>query len=147
MTLNETEFFKGIDPEVMDKITAIYSVEDCPRETVLFDKGEDAKFIFILKEGTVNLVIKNGGTFAIPLSNPGEVFGLSSLVEGGVYIASGVCATDSKVVRIERDRLNEIFAQHPDVGLVLVKRLGAVLTEKLSRLYRDLFSCSWSEPL
>jgi CRP-like cAMP-binding protein len=147
MILNETEFFRGIDPEVMNKITAIYSEEDHPKDTVLFKKDEDAKSIFILKRGTINLVIQNGGTFAIPLSNPGEVFGLSGMVEGGVYIASGICATDSKVVKIDRDKLDEIFDQHPDVGLILIKRLGAVLTKKLSRLYRDLFACSWSEPL
>ena len=93
------------------------------------------------------MVIQNGGTLAIPLSDPGEVFGLSGMVEGGVYIASGVCATDSKVIRIDRDKLEEIFDQHPDVGLILIRRLGAVLSKKLSNIYRDLLSCSWSEPL
>jgi len=147
MILNETEFFKGIDTEVMNKITAIYREEDHPKDTVLFKKDEDAKSIFILREGTVNLVIQNGGIFAIPLSNPGEVFGLSGMVEGGAYIASGICAEDSKVIKIDRDKLDEIFNQHPYVGLILLKRLGAVLSKKLSRLYRDFFSCSWSEPL
>jgi len=52
-------------------------------------------------------------------------FGLSGMVEGGAYIASGICATDSKVVKIDRDKLDEIFDQHPDVGLILIKRLGA----------------------
>ena len=107
MILNETEFFKDIDPEVMNKITAIFSEEDHPKDTVLFEKDEDAKSIFILRGGTVNLVIKDGGIFAIPLSNPGEVFGLSGMVEGGVYIASGVCATDARVVKIDRDKLND----------------------------------------
>jgi len=147
MRLNETDFFKDIDPEVMNKITAIFNEEDHPKETVLFEKDEAAKSIFILRGGTVNLVIKDGGIFAIPLSNPGEVFGLSGMVEGGIYIASGICATDARVVKIDRDELNAIFDQHPDVGLVLVKRLGAVLSKKLSKLYRDLFSCSWTEPV
>jgi CRP-like cAMP-binding protein len=147
MILNETDFFKGIDSEVMNKITAIYSEEDHPKDTVLFNKDEDAISIFILREVTVNLVISNGGTFVIPLSNPGEIFGLSGLVEGGDYTASGVCATDAKVVKIHRDKLNEIFDQHPHAGMKLSKRLGAVLSRKLSRLYRDFFSYSWSEPL
>ena len=147
MILSEKEFFKGVDSEVMDKITAIYHEEDHPKDTVLFKKDEDAQALFILREGTVNLVIQNGGTLAIPLSDPGEVFGLSGMVGGSNYIASGICATESKVVKIDRDKLDEIFDQHPDVGLILIKRLGAVLTKKLSRLYRDLFACSWSEPL
>ncbi|MGD8847864.1 MAG: Crp/Fnr family transcriptional regulator [Desulfobacteraceae bacterium] len=147
MILSETDFFRGIDSEVMNKITAIYSEEDHPKDAVLFDKGEDAKSVFILREGTVNLVIKNGGMFVIPLSDEGEIFGLSGLVEGGFYIAAGVCATDAKVVKIDRDKLDEIFDQHPHVGLKLSKRLAAVLSKKLSRLYRDFFSYSWSEPL
>ncbi|MGD9006786.1 MAG: cyclic nucleotide-binding domain-containing protein [Desulfobacteraceae bacterium] len=145
MILNEADFFKGVDSEVMDKITAIYCEEDHPKDKVLFKKDEDARSIFILRSGTVNLVIKNGGMFIIPLSNPGEVFGLSGLVESSTYTASGVCATDAKVVRIDRDKLDEIFGQHPDVGLLLMKRLGAVLSKKLSRLYRDFFSYSWNE--
>lgn len=145
MILNETDFFKGIDSEVMNKITAIYIEEDHLKDKVLFNKNEDARSIFILKRGTVNLVIKNGGMFIIPMSNPGEIFGLSGLVESSTYTASGVCATDAKVVRIDRDKLDEIFDQHPHVGLILVKRLGAVLSRKLSRLYKDFFSYNWSE--
>ena len=145
MILNETDFFEGIDSEVMNKITAIYREEDHPKDKVLFNKNDDARSIFILKRGTVNLVLKNGGMFIIPLSNPGEIFGLSGLVERSTYTASGVCATDVKVVRIDRDKLDAIFDQHPHEGLVLVKRLGAVLSKKLSRLYRDFFSYSWSE--
>ena len=145
MILNETDFFEGIDAEVMNKITAICREEGHPKDKVLFNKNEDARSIFILKKGTVNLVLKNGGMFIIPLSNPGEIFGLSGLVERSNYTASGVCATDAKVVRIDRDKLNEVFDQHPHEGLILVKRLGAVLSKKLSRLYRDFFSYSWSE--
>ena len=147
MILNEADFFKGIDPEVMNKITAIYREEDHPKDAVLFKKDEDAQSIFILKSGTVDLVIQNGGTFAIPLTTPGAFFGLSGMVEGGDYIASGICSTDSTVVRIDRDKLDAIFDQHPDVGLKLVKRLGSVLSKRLSKLYRDFFSCSWSESL
>lgn len=145
MILNETDFFEGIDSEVMNKITAICREEDHPKDKVLFNKNEDARSIFILKRGTVNLVLKNGGMFIIPLSDPGEIFGLSGLVERTTYTASGVCATDVKVVRIDREQLDEIFDQHPHVGLTLVKRLGTVLSKKLSRLYRDFFSYSWSE--
>jgi CRP-like cAMP-binding protein len=147
MILSETEFFKGIDSEVMNKITAICSEENHPKDAVLFKKDEDAKSLFILKGGTVNLVIQNGGTLATPLSDPGEVFGWSCMVENGVYTASGICATDAKVVKIDRDKLDEIFDQHPDVGLILIKRLGAVFSKRLSNVYRDLLSCSWSEPL
>lgn len=147
MILSETEFFEGIDSEVMSKISAICNEETHPKDAVLFKKDEDAKSLFILKEGTVNLVIQNGGTLATPLKEPGEVFGWSCMVEGGVYTASGICATDSKIVKIDREELNKIFEQHPHVGIKIIKRLGAVFSHRLASAYRDLLSCSWSESL
>ena len=147
MILSETELFRGIDSEVMNKITAICSEEHHPKDTVLFKKDEDAKSLFILKRGTVNLVIQNGGSLATPLSDPGEVFGWSCVVESGVYTASGVCATDTNVVKIDRDKLDEIFDQHPHAGMVIIKRLGAVFSKRISNAYRDLLSCSWSEKI
>jgi CRP/FNR family transcriptional regulator len=147
MILSETEFFQGIESEVMTKITAVSKEEKHPKGAVLFQKDGEAKSLFILKEGTVNLVIQNGGTLSTALTESGEVFGWSSLAEGGLYTSSGICATDSKIVRIDRDDLEEIFDQHPDVGLKILKRLGAVFSKRLSRAYRDLLSGSWSEPL
>lgn len=147
MILSETELFRDIASEVMNKIIAISKEEEHPKGTVLFKKDEEAKSLFILKAGAVNLVIQNGGTLSTPLKESGEVFGWSCMVEGGLYTASGICATDSKIVRIDRDKLNEIFNQHQDVGLKILKRLGAVFSKRLSGAYRDLLSCSWSEPL
>ena len=147
MIFSETELFRDIASEVMNKITAISKEEEHPKDTVLFKKDEEAKSLFILKAGSVNLVIQNGGTLSTPLTDSGEVFGWSCMVEGGLYTASGICATDSKIVRIDRDKLEEIFDQHKDVGLKILKRLGAVFSKRLSGAYRDLLSCSWSEPL
>lgn len=147
MLLNETEFFQGIDSEVMSKITAICREESYPKDTILFNKDEDAKYLFILKEGSVNLVIQNGGTLSTPLTESGEVFGWSCMVEDGVYTASGICAKDSRLMKIDRDKLNKIFDEHPHMGLIIIKRLGAVFSRRLSSVYRDLLSCSWTEPL
>jgi len=147
MILSEADFFKGIEPAVMDKISAICREERHPKDDVLFKKDEDAKSLFILKEGTVNLVIQNGGTLTTPLKESGEIFGWSCMVEHGVYTASGICATDSKIIKIDRDELDKIFDQHPRAGMMIIKRLGAVFSKRLSSAYRDLLSGNWKEPL
>lgn len=147
MILSETDFFKGIEPAVMDKISSHCKEEQHPKDTVLFKKDEAAKSLFILKEGTVNLVIQNGGTLTTPLKESGEVFGWSCMVEGGVYTASGICATDSKIIKIDKVELDKIFDQHPHAGLTIIKRLGNVFSKRLSSAYRDLLSCTWKEPL
>lgn len=62
------------------------------------------------------------------------------MVESGVYTASGVCATDLKAVKIEREKLERVFDRHPDVGFKVLKRLAGVISQRLSNAYRDLLS-------
>ena len=85
-------------------------------------------------------MIKNGGSLIYGLTESGQVFGWSSLVESGLYTASGVCATDLKAVKIEREKLDKIFDRHPEVGFKVLKRLARVISQRLSNAYRDLLS-------
>lgn len=140
MIVKEIDLFRGIDPEVMEEIANICSEEKYTKDTVLFEKGEEAESLYILEQGALNLVIKDGGSLIYSLTEPGEVFGWSSLVESGVYTASGVCATDTKVVKIEREKLERVFDRHPEVGFKVLKRLAGVISQRLSNAYRDLLS-------
>ena len=140
MIVKEIDLCRGIDPEVMEEIANICSEEKYTKDTVLFEKGEEAECLYILEQGALNLVIKNGGSLIYSLTEPGEVFGWSSLVESGLYTASGVCATDTKVVKIEREKLERVFDRHPEVGFKVLKRLAGVISQRLSNAYRDLLS-------
>ena len=140
MIVKEIDLFRGIDREIMEEIANICSEEKYTKDTVLFEKGEEAKSLYILEQGALNLVIKNGGSLIYSLTEPGEVFGWSSLVESGLYTASGVCATDTKVVKIEREKLERVFDRHPEVGFKVLKRLAGVISQRLSNAYRDLLS-------
>ena len=68
------------------------------------------------------------------------VLGWSAMIESGVYTASAVCATDIKVLKMDKQRLNIIFDQHPKAGLIILRRLGRVVAQRLENAYRDLLS-------
>ena len=138
MIIREIELFQGIDYEVISKIANICSEEFYPKGLVLFRNGDRAEFLYIMVEGTFYLEVKNGGTITYSLSEPGEVFGWSSMFEHGRYTASGVCATDLKVMKISRDKMNKIFSSHPEAGLRILRRLGNVFSKRLANAYNDL---------
>ena len=140
MILKEIELFEGVNFEGMNEIAGICSEDSYSKDTVLFEKDEQAKCLYFLLEGTVYLVIKNGGSITYNLSEPGDVFGWSSMLENGKYTASGICATDLKVVKIERDKLNRIFQNRPEVGFKVLQRLAGVISRRLSNAYGDLLS-------
>ncbi len=140
MIVKEIELFKDIDYEVINKIAEICSEENYEKGTVLFEKGQEADRLYILEAGTINLVIQNGGTLTYSLKDPGEIIGWSCMVEAGAYTASGICATDVRAVKIEKQMLDKIFSLHPDAGLKILKRLAGVVSRRLSNAYRDLLS-------
>ena len=140
MIVKEIELFKGIEAEVMNQIADICSEENYSKDVVLFKKGEIAENLYILEEGSVHLVIENGGTITYTLNEQGQVFGWSSMVESGQYTASGICATDLKVLKIEKEKLDKLFSQYPDAGLKILKRLTAVISQRLINAYNDLLS-------
>jgi CRP-like cAMP-binding protein len=114
------------------------AAQDEPFEVL--DQTPKSIILYILLEGTVYLVIKNGGSITYNLSEPGDVFGWSSMLEHGIYTASGICATDLKAVKIEKEKLNRIFQNHPEVGFKVLQRLAGVISRRLSNAYRDLLS-------
>ena len=140
MILKEIELFEGIDFEVMNEIAGICSEENYSKDTTIFEKDAEAKCLYILLEGTVYLVLKNGGSITYYLKEPGDVFGWSSMLEHGHYTVSGICASDLKAVKIEKDKLIKIFKNHPDVGFKVLQRLAGVISKRLSNAYRDLLS-------
>jgi CRP-like cAMP-binding protein len=140
MILKEIELFEGVDFEVMNEITGICSEESYSKDAILFEKDEEAKCLYILLEGTVKLVIKNGGSITFSLTEPGDVFGWSSMLENAKYTASGICATDLKVVKIEKGKLIRILKNRPEVGFKVLQRLAGVISRRLSNAYRDLLS-------
>jgi CRP-like cAMP-binding protein len=135
MILKEIDLFKGLDNATMNEIANICSEETYAQNSVLFRKGDEAVCLYILEEGRVKLVIENGGAITFSLDETGEVFGWSSMFEFGQYTSSGVCATDVKVIKIERNKLDKFFNLHPDVGFKVLKRLGKVISSRLSGAY------------
>jgi len=140
MIVKEIDLFKGVDFEVMKELAGACTEESHPTDTTLFEKGDRADWLYVLDTGTVNLVIRNGATLTYSLSEPGEVFGWSSMVEEGRYTSSAVCRTGVRVVKIEKEKLERVFHAHPEVGVKVLRRLGGVFAKRLTGAYRDLLS-------
>lgn len=140
MIIKEIELFKGIDHGIMNELANICSEKSYVKGTVIFEKDKEANHLYILIEGTVKLKIENGGSITYSLTDTGDIFGWSCMVEAGLYTASGICATDLKALEIERDALDKIFNLHPHVGITILKRLAGVFSNRISNAYQDLLS-------
>jgi len=132
--------FHGITDAARERIMESAREESYAPKDFIFRKGEPARHFFILGEGRVRLSLGQGELLAYVASEPGELIGWSSLAENQTYTASAECLTPVKVVRIEKQRLDEILVQDPASGMVFYKNLAAIIGRRLVKSYQATLS-------
>jgi CRP-like cAMP-binding protein len=145
MFIKESELFKEMSQEFMNELAKIMVEESYEKGTLLFKESDSANFLYILEEGQVRLAVGERGHIVHRLSNPGEVFGWSSLVERDTYTASAECLAQSKLIKIEIEQLNKIFEKHLADGMLFFKRLAGVIGQRLINSYNSLLSSQRGE--
>jgi len=99
-----------------------------------------AEHFYILQEGKIRLSVGEKARLTHLVSNPGETFGWSSLVGRETYTAAAECLDPSKVIKIEKEKLNRVFENHPASGLTFFRRLAGIIGERLISAYSALLS-------
>lgn len=138
MFIREVKLFKEIPSHVIDEIANMATEEVYPSGHVILKRGEYADFLYIIEEGFIELVIQGEEEIVFPLYQPGLVFGWSALVEPNRYTATAQCVKDSKVIKLDGDRLMRIFEEHPAEGMRVMKRLAGVIASRLERIYEKV---------
>lgn len=138
MFMQKSKLFRGMDQKVLKEIDKIMLHESHAEGTVLFERGTSANDLYILGEGSIELSIGGNGHVTHVVSNPGEAFGWSSLVNHHVYTASAVCSSPTKLIRIPSDKLNDIFERNPASGLMFFRRLAEIISKRVATSYNLL---------
>ena len=138
MFIQKSMLFRGMDQEVLKEIDKIMLKKTCAEGTVLFERGESANNLYILREGSIELTIGDSGHVTNVIKTPGEAFGWSSLVNHHVYTASAVCSSPTEVIRIDSEKLNMIFESNPAAGLMFFRRLAEIISKRVATSYNLL---------
>ena len=140
MFIKEVDLFLGIPSHMIDEIAALATEEVFAAGSILFQSGESADSLFILEEGRVEITIGEEGHTCFPLDRSGDMFGWSALVEPNQYTGSARCVRESKVIRIDGNRLMRIFEKHPTEGLRVMMRLAGVIASRLVKSYQEILT-------
>ncbi|NLI34652.1 MAG: cyclic nucleotide-binding domain-containing protein [Deltaproteobacteria bacterium] len=136
MFMQEVELFKSIPSHILHEITQFASEESVQAEEVLFREGDIAEYLYILEDGQVVITVPGKKAITFPVDSAGSVFGWSALVEPRRYTASAECTMDSKVIKIDGERLLKLFERYPHEGLLILRRLAGVMGTRLVQSYR-----------
>ena len=138
MFIEKAYLFQGMSPEFMEEISKNLTEEVHRKGDLLFKAGDRADFLYVIEEGRVRLSAGERGIVTRIVENQGDALGWSSLVGRDAYSSSAECLTDARLVKIPKDKLNEIFERHPVCGLLLFRRLARMIGERLVESYRQI---------
>lgn len=138
MYIQELELFDRIPSHIINGIADFAVEENYSVEQVLFRQGEDADYLYLLEDGQLAIVVEGEKRVVFPITEPGSIFGWSALVEPRKYTASAEFTMDSKVMKLDGERLLRLFERHPHEGLLIMRRLAGVIGSRLLDSYQKL---------
>lgn len=104
-------------------------------------EGEEAKALFILKTGAVELLTTIDAEVELPIAmlrKPGKTFGAGALVAPYQYALTARCAETGTLLSIERSALQKLLNEDRDLGFIVMTNLAEHFLGKLKESRQEL---------
>jgi CRP-like cAMP-binding protein len=144
MYLKQKDIFWAMSKEFVKEIMEISVTESHKEGEWLFHGGDSANAFYILLKGRIKLSLGETGHAVYIVSNAGEAFGWSSLIGRENFSASAECMTQTKLLKLDKNKLQKILRKDPANSLILFKRLAEIL-DRLLQSYMMISSTSPTE--
>jgi CRP/FNR family cyclic AMP-dependent transcriptional regulator len=119
--------FKGLSKDFLDQLDAIAVQESIEKGAILIKNGDPAKYFYLLEEGRICIRAERKKHSVSFLHTPGDFFGWSCLLDRPAYSASAECVIPSRVVRIEKKKLDALFKKNCLDGLTFIKNFADII--------------------
>ena len=135
--LKKTELFGTLSQSQLTVLLSHASVESFPEGKIIFRQGEEAKYLYLLIEGMVDLSFKTGEKIDFLTSKvekEGAVFGVPALIEPFRYNVTATCLKPSKVFVIDAGRIRAEMEKDPKMGMEIMKKLVSIYFNRLNEM-------------
>ncbi|HLF91004.1 MAG TPA: Crp/Fnr family transcriptional regulator [Anaerolineales bacterium] len=138
--LRKYPFFGFLKPKELDAVAMIAEEAAYPKGKVIFHADEPAQTLYLLEKGSVELYYESFDEFFKPELrrqflvgeiNPGEVFGISALIDPYQMTAGAVTATPCQVIQIDAEKLRALPEHFPGLECVFYQQALQTLKERL----------------
>jgi len=134
--LRRYPFFALLTDDQLKAIAMVAEEKTYPKQTLLLKENTPATKLILLLEGDVDLIYSGGGEGAI--SNalvgsiaPGEMLGVSSIIEPFMYISSARATVPSRVVEMDGVAVRALMQVDKTLGFSLMSNVAAAVLERL----------------
>ncbi len=134
------EIFKGLRQEQIELLSPLVDLTSFTDNQVIFDQGQNADYLYILKDGEVEIRYKpyDGPHLTVARILAGGVFGWSAALHHECYTSAAVSTCKCSALRITGEKLQQLCEAHPETGVIILERLAEVISERLHATHEQV---------
>lgn len=136
MRIDQADLLEGMERSFVRKFMALTATVYYEKGDFIFHEGDKANFFYTLIEGGIRLSIGENAKEVFTVSQSGEAFGLSSILDRNYYSATAECLKSTRLHKIERNALSQFLRDHPADSMVFYKRISNRLAQRLVECYK-----------
>lgn len=144
--LADFELFEHVIDEDRARLAEFIDIRQLAAGDTLFKAGEPGESLYIVKDGEIELYIKDtaGQKILLAIAGKGEVFGELALLDRGPRTATAMALADTELLELDRDDLLLLFQKSPAAALRLLAAMSQ-MTRKADELLRTRVSRNANE--
>ena len=129
--LKGVSFFQDLSPEALELVLQRMVRRRLSSGTILFRKGEQARGVYLLAKGQVEIYrsTSDGREQVLHVENPVQSIAELPVFDGGPYPASGRTVKDSEVYFLSIDDFQRLYREHPEISDAVIRNLGQRLRD------------------
>jgi len=150
--LRRYPFFAPFTSEQLKQIAMISEEATASAGEILFEECQPADSLYLLIEGSIDLFYTAKGKIlpaekkaqkelAVGEINPGEIFGISALIDPYELSASARASKPSRYIKINAPGLRKLFGENPIAGYLAMQQVSKALMERLDYTRVQLAAC------
>lgn len=132
--LRALPLFGGIPEDALVRFVDRCEVQHVEAGAAVFDEGETARTLYVLKEGTLDIVKRRGdGEVLIGEVHPGECFGEMSFIDMQPRSATVRARTGAEIWLWTYQSIHQRYCQDQKCAMLLVMNIARELSRRLRR--------------
>lgn len=137
--LKEFAFFKDFSDDQLKKLASLAKEETHLAGTHMYQKGDTARSLYLIKEGKVALFMdtdmghnKPPMQVTVDIITKGESMGWSAVVEPYSYTLAARCLDDTKSVAFDAFQLRKLMEEDCALGFKIMQAIAKVISARLT---------------
>ena len=124
--LKGISFFRDLSPKALGLVSERMVHRTVPAGTILFRKGEQARGVYVLVKGRVEIYrsTADGREQVLHSETPVQSVAELPVFDGGSYPASGRAAENSELYFLSVDDFQRLYREHPQIADAIIRDLG-----------------------